>query len=223
MTYRTEWQDGFGARGWKLDFATNDPMVIACTAYTGEKSPTSVLVHDILDHFVSGFPPSGYLNEARATALHGLRNGLEVHSSYESMVDEILGSKGLEEPVDEFLPPFLIAEVPKEIIANDEKFACLLEKYGAEYLRQAMLKYFFQIGLSGIPMAMDNWRKHRIEFGKMNSMGRCIQCLLEDAEKIIAEWDVESARGRIVIGNDTCEFSIGSQDGSKKDRIIKSV
>ena len=55
VTYRKEWQDGFGARSWKLDAAANDRMVIASTSYTGEKIATSVLVHDLLDHCVSGF------------------------------------------------------------------------------------------------------------------------------------------------------------------------
>lgn len=82
LTYHSEWQDGFGAQGWKLDLAMNNPQVIACTAYTGEKTQTSVLVHDILDHLVSGFWLSGYENEARATAMHGIRNGIEIRFSY---------------------------------------------------------------------------------------------------------------------------------------------
>ncbi len=56
VTYKREWQDGFGARGWKLDCALDDPNVIAATAETGCQINTSVLVHDILDHYISGFP-----------------------------------------------------------------------------------------------------------------------------------------------------------------------
>lgn len=58
--YRDGWQDGYGACGWKLEVALSDPAIIACTAYTGKQVPTSVLVHDILDHLVSGFGLSGY-------------------------------------------------------------------------------------------------------------------------------------------------------------------
>ena len=70
LVYRREWQDGYGARGWKLDIAIQDHEVVACTSYTGQKSQTSVLIHDLLDHLVSGFWLSGYRNEARATAMH---------------------------------------------------------------------------------------------------------------------------------------------------------
>ena len=52
--YRSVWQDGFGARGWKLASAIDDPAVIAATAETGERIPTSVFVHDILDHTLCG-------------------------------------------------------------------------------------------------------------------------------------------------------------------------
>jgi hypothetical protein len=48
--YGRTWRDGFGARGWKVAGAVNDPEVIASTAETGERIPTSVFVHDILDH-----------------------------------------------------------------------------------------------------------------------------------------------------------------------------
>ena len=69
--YRRTWQDGFGARGWKLAGTANDPEVIASTAATGERIPTSVFVHDILDHFLCGLGPSGHRNEAVALLAAG--------------------------------------------------------------------------------------------------------------------------------------------------------
>lgn len=65
VTYRHEWHDGFGARGWKLDYSLDDPYIIAATAETGNRIPTSVLVHDILDHYLCGLPLSGQRNEGQ--------------------------------------------------------------------------------------------------------------------------------------------------------------
>ena len=55
VTYKRQWDDGYGARGWKLDATIGDPAIIASTRETGEKIKTSVFVHDILDHLLSGF------------------------------------------------------------------------------------------------------------------------------------------------------------------------
>jgi hypothetical protein len=66
VTYRREWQDGFGARGWKLDIGIDDGYVIASTAYCGENIPTSILIHDIVDHHLCAFRLSGHRHEAMA-------------------------------------------------------------------------------------------------------------------------------------------------------------
>lgn len=177
LTYHSEWQDGLGAQGWKLDVAINDPQVIACTAYTGEKTLTSVLVHDILDHLVSGFWLSGYENEVRATAMHGIRNGIEVRSSYEWMANEILSVK----PISEHLSDFLPARISNEITAfktNDEAAEFLFDKYGVAQVRNFIVEDFFRIGLSGVPIALARWQQQDLSFYCMHSMGLCIQSLI---------------------------------------------
>ncbi|MBK1716092.1 hypothetical protein [Thiocystis violacea] len=45
-----------------------DPEIIASTRETGGVLPTSVLIHDALDHLISGFAPSGHRAEAMALA-----------------------------------------------------------------------------------------------------------------------------------------------------------
>ncbi len=42
VTYQKTWDDGFGARGWKIDVSIGDPTIIASTRETGTKIPTSV-------------------------------------------------------------------------------------------------------------------------------------------------------------------------------------
>lgn len=222
LTYHSEWRDGYGAQGWKLDLAMDDPEVIACTAYTGNKTPTSVLVHDMLDHLISGFWLSGYANEARATAMHGIRNGIEVRSSYEWMADEMLGAKLLKESLTDFLPASITDGIPA-LTTPDEMIALLLENNDPADIRSHLVEGFFRIGLSGIPIAVSNWQDQRLDFGRMHSIGLCLQTLLIEAQDIIGNWAAETAKGRILVGNEVCEFSVGTGDPARQERIVKYV
>ena len=52
VTYKKVWDDGFGARGWKVNATIGDPAIIASTRETGLRINTSVFIHDILDHYM---------------------------------------------------------------------------------------------------------------------------------------------------------------------------
>jgi hypothetical protein len=222
LTYHSEWRDGFGAQGWKLNVAMDDPKVIACTAYTGTKSPTSVLVHDILDHLVSGFWLSGFKNEACATAIHGLRNGIEVRSSYESMTDDILSAEGVTNEIMDLLPASIANSIPeqKSLI---EMIATFRENFDLAEVRSHIIEGFFRIGLSGIPIAISSWQEKRLDFEKMHSIGLCLQALLVEVQDFIKRWAVETAYGRVTVNDETCEFLVSADDPSKQKDIIKRV
>ncbi len=221
-TYHSEWQDGFGAQGWKLNLAIDDPCVIACTSYTGAKSPTSVIVHDILDHLISGFWLSGYSNEARATAIHGLRNGIEVCSSYEWMISEIVTSKYVAESLDNFFPPSVFKKIPADILPG-QGIAFLLEQENIEDISNLMLQEFINTGIKGIPVAAKNWEELGLDFGKMHAIGLCLQALLEEADKVVTEWISVEAVVNIIIGNDKCEFLVKSRDPIKSVNLERLV
>ena len=222
VTYHSEWQDGYGAQGWKLNVTMHDPDVIACTPYPGNKTPTSVLVHDILDHLVCGFGLSGFANEARATAMHGIRNGIEVRSSYEWMADEILSTKLLNVQITDFLPESIMDSIPTPSTA-DKTMALLLENNDRADIRNHLVAGFFRVGLSGIPIAISNWQNQRLDFNRMYSIGVCLQALFIEAQDIIVSRTVETARGQILVGNEVCEFAVETDDPSKQERIVKSV
>jgi hypothetical protein len=90
ISYCAEWMDGYGARGWKIDMTVDDPEIIASTSETGLHIPTSVLIHDILDHYLCGLPPSGHRNEAIALHQLALRTGADPLPDLAQMVDEDL-------------------------------------------------------------------------------------------------------------------------------------
>ena len=85
VTYKKVWDDGFGARGWKVDATIGDPAIIASTRETGLRINTSVFIHDILDHFLSGFGVSGHRSEAMALIQLSKRTGSDPGSDYEQL------------------------------------------------------------------------------------------------------------------------------------------
>jgi hypothetical protein len=88
VTYKKVWDDGFGARGWKVNATIGDPEIIASTRETGQRINTSVFIHDILDHFLSGFGVSGHRSEAMALIQLSRRTGSDPRPDYEQLVRE---------------------------------------------------------------------------------------------------------------------------------------
>lgn len=88
VTYKKVWDDGFGARGWKVNATIGDPEIIASTRETGWKINTSVFIHDILDHLLSGFGISGHRREAMALIQLAKRTGSDPGPEFEQLVRE---------------------------------------------------------------------------------------------------------------------------------------
>jgi hypothetical protein len=148
--YRRTWQDGFGARGWKLAGTANDPEVIASTAATGERIPTSVFVHDILDHSLCGLGPSGHRNEAVALLQLAARTGADPTPDFAQMVDEdLLQGRVLGETFRQFLPPELTKTLPAGIRDGKAIVERLQAQLGPEVLRKRLIAWFFELGREG--------------------------------------------------------------------------
>ncbi|MHB8697699.1 MAG: hypothetical protein ACYC9J_06630 [Sulfuricaulis sp.] len=206
MTFRSEWPDGFGARGWKLDAAIRDHQVIASTSYSGEKIPTSVLVHDVLDHYISGFGFSGHRNEAMATAQLGLRTGTEIRSSYALMVEEVMRGEVEGERLDTFLPLSLKAYLPTEGLATGQQMRHLADKLGINELRSTLLSHFYEIGLAGVPRAIAAWHRHGLDYDRRAIIGICLQGLLVRAESWL--WGADPQHAIFSLANEGCILEV---------------
>lgn len=208
VSYRDEWQDGLGARGWKMDRAIGDPVLIATTAYSGEKVPTSVLIHDMLDHFVCGFGLSGHRNEAKATLQLGLRTGAEIASSYAQLAEDIIVSGINGETLMQFLPPALCALLPAAAASDRERSAALMRKLGHTTLRDALIEQLWVCGNLGRAEAMKSWHAYELDYTRRSAIGLCLQQLLESAERHINEQSLDSLQGQFIIGNTACAITL---------------
>jgi len=150
-SYCTEWQDGYGVRGWKLDVSIGDPAVIASTEETGKQIPTSIFVHDIVDHHLCGLPMSGHRNEAIALRLLHERTGSSPVPDYRQMVEEdILRGNVNGERMTTFLPESLLSLAPMALRENDKTLVnYLIAKLCREELTDRLVKHFAALGEEG--------------------------------------------------------------------------
>jgi len=221
VTYKKSWDDGFGARGWKLDATIGDPQIIASTRETGRKINTSVFIHDILDHFLSGFGVSGHRSEAMALIQLSKRTKSDPRPDYDQMVKEdIINGRVNGEPLTTFLPKQLVNLLPPDMeMTNDEIMPFLKQKISESKLNDILVEHFFTLGRAGEEHAIDSWAALGLNPEKQTNIGIALQNLLEVIDSKIEEMKIEKLKGAIRIDNKHVTFtiqannSVGSIDG----------
>ena len=219
VTYKKVWDDGFGARGWKVNATIGDPEIIASTRETGQRINTSVFIHDILDHFLSGFGVSGHRSEAMALIQLSKRTGSDPGSDYEQMVrEDILNGRVNGESLLDFLPADLYDLVPESSTMTDrETIAFLSEQIGEETLIESLVDNFFRLGKKGEKHAGDSWKTLGLDTHKRTEIGLALQTLLGAVDQTVEELEVDELHGMISINNRYVAFKIS------EGRIIDSI
>lgn len=211
VTYHREWQDGFGARGWKLDVSIGEPSVIAATAEHGERIPTSVLVHDILDHHLCGFGIGGHRNEAMALIQLASRTGADPRLDFQQIIDEdLMHGHCNGESLQSFLPPDLTARIPAGIQDGKSIIHHLQSMMGIDALRARLVQHFMEIGESVQARVEAHWRGMRLAYQRRREMGLALQELLEGVDAQAREQHWEQAHGHFMVGNDECALMLDS-------------
>jgi len=221
VTYKKSWDDGFGARGWKVDAAIGDPEIIASTRDTGQRINTSVFVHDILDHYLSGFGVSGHRSEAMALIQLFKRTGSSPVPDYEQMArEDILNGRVNGEKLYEFLPADLSAMLPKHSdMTNKELMAYLKDKLGEKRLISKLVDNFLNLGKAGEDHADASWKVLNLDINRRSEIGVALQSLLDVIDLEVEKSGLEVLRGFIMIRNDYVAFTmpepplIGSIEG----------
>lgn len=210
VTYKKSWDDGFAARGWKLNVAIGDPQIIASTRETGLKIKTCVFVHDILDHFLSGFGVSGHRSEAMALIQLSKRTGSDPRPDYEQMIQEdILRGRVNAEPLTAFLPEQLISLLPDDQECNNKAIMSFLKQtLGDDSLQDILVRHFFDLGKAGEPQAASSWEKLGLDRAKQTALGLCLQQLTEKIDSEAQIKGVEMLRGFISISKQQVKFNI---------------
>ncbi len=217
--YEKIWEDGYGARGWKLSSGVSDPEIIASTAATGDQIQTSVFVHDILDHALCGLGPSGHRNEAIALIQLAARTRTDPTEDFAQMVDEdLLHGRVLGEPFQNFLPYDLVQELPALEQDGKEIISCLENRLGRGVLRERLIAHFYEIGAEGAFNARQQFCSHGLDYRRRGPLGLALQRLLEQADELVEINDWAMAAGRVRIAADWCCFEISEPVSWKSHR-----
>ncbi len=208
VTYKKSWDDGFGARGWKLDATIGDPQIIASTRETGERINTSVFVHDILDHFLSGFGVSGHRSEAMALIQLSKRTQSDPSPDYGQMVrEDIMRGSVNGESLATFLPEQLVSMLPADANMNDkEAMSFLMHTIGEQRLCEMLVARFFDLGRTGEQHATDSWSALGLNPQDRTAMGLSLQELLESIDREAEEVGVDKLEGRITLSHKDATF-----------------
>lgn len=211
VTYRREWPDGFGARGWKLDVAIGDPEVIAATAEAGLRIPTSVLIHDILDHHLCQLPLSGHRNEALALQQLADRTGSDSMPDLLQMVDEdIQHGRVIGESMRDFLPEDLLELVPSALTDDREIVRHLRGTIGQANLRHALAHRLRQLGLNAADEMRLRYEQNGLDHARRCDLGLALQSLLNSADALAVSEDWTKGHGNFLLSNDLCTLRIGA-------------
>lgn len=193
--YADTWEDGFGVRGWKLDLPGCGADVIAATPYTGERIPTSVFVHDIVDHHLCGFALSGYTDEAGALIQLAERTGSDPVPDFVQIIDEDLLPGAFEsDDWRELLPASLVTAVEA---APDARagMARLRAQWGDGVLRALWLAGFVAAGWGRAAGARAAWERHGLVYAKRAATARALQQVFERVDVRVRERGWSRARG----------------------------
>jgi hypothetical protein len=209
-TYRKEWHDGFGARGWKLNAMLADPAIIASTRQTGERINTSVFVHDILDHFISGFGVSGHRSEAMALMQLSKRTGSDPRADFRQMVmEDIINGRVSGESLHSFLPDRLLSLLPPDKVLTDRQvLSHLMNALGYDMLVEVLVDHFVILGQAGEKHALNSWKKLGLDPAKTSAVGVALQKLLMKVDREAESSGVDRLGVSIVISNEACAFII---------------
>ena len=224
VTYMRQWHDGFGARGWKIDATIGDPVIIASTRETGNRIPTSVFVHDVLDHYLSGFGISGHRSEAMALVQLSRRTGSDPLPDYRQMITEdILNGIINGERMTDFLPAGLLEILPANIarehrantdsmgdtaMSDREVIDYLAADLGRDRLMDVLAEHFLAIGVAGEPHARSSWSLLGLDADRKAAIGLAIQRLLDRVDARAEHNAIENMKGVISIHNESVGFSL---------------
>jgi hypothetical protein len=209
--YRREWADGFGARGWKLTATMHDPNIIASTPATGDRIPTAVFIHDILDHALCGLPPSGHRAEAIALLQLAARTGADPRPDFAQMVDEdLLQGQADGEALETLLPADLMAMRPPATPTGRALMDDLGRQLGREALRARLVQHLYDLGAAGRDQARVVYEAHGLADSRRGGLGLALQRLFERADRQVLDAGWEVATGAVAIDRTSCHFRLST-------------
>ena len=219
VAYAMGWDDDFGIRGWKLDLAGMGHDVIAATPYTGERIPTSVFVHDILDHYLCGFALSGYCDEAGALIQLARRTGSDPLPDFGQIIDEDLLPGAFETPDWRALLPESLVAVVEAAPDLRAGMAHLRSEWGDGVVRSLFVAGFVRTGWKQASAARQVWEAQGLDYASRPAMGLALQELFQRIDARVTAGSWAEARGAFVLEPDRVGFRFEHPSSVADERV----
>ena len=224
VTYKKTWDDDFAVRGWKVNATIGAPEIIASTRETGQRINTSVFVHDILDHFLSGFGVSGHRSEAMALIQLARRTCSDPRPDYEQIIrEDFFNGRINGESFYDFLSESVLILLPNSDAVNDNEIMQFLRNEIAEHvLLDELINCFFTIGMAGAKHAVTSFEQLGLNTNKRKPLGLALQRLLEKVDNKVEKFGIEKLDASISLNNDECLFKIKLNDSEMSGSIFQA-
>ncbi len=223
IRYYEQWADGYGARGWKLDAAMDDPEIIASTSDHGVRIPTSVLIHDVLDHYLCGLPPSGHRAEAVALQQLAQRTGADPLPDLAQMVDEdLIHGRVLGETMLSILPDNLRRLLPSALMEDRAIAQHLVSILGKEVFRNVLIDRLADIGRDGAADAISHYEASGLLCSRRRALGLAMQSLLVEVDSLALRSEWTTAHAVFLLESDRCVLCIDLPINAKFESLYST-
>lgn len=221
-TYRPVETDEPDGSAWRLD------AVAAAEPARGERSCAVVwegrygLVHDLLDHWIPGFPPNSHRGKAKALVQHADRTGADPLPALEAMVDrDLLSACCQGEPLASFLPRDLAESLPQTGLADAECLRLLRQRVGDGLVRTRLITRLGELGWDGMTPARATWIGRGLDFGRRRNVATALERLLTGMEEAVRSEGWSRAHGELAVASDMVRFRFDSPAVWERAREVR--
>lgn len=210
-TYRPAETDEPNGSAWRLD------AMSAAEPANGEQHCTAFregrygLVHDLLDHWIPGFPPMGHRAEAKALVQHAARTGADPLPTLEALVDrDLLSGCCQGEPLAGLLPHDLAEFLPRKNLSDVECLRFLRQSVGDGLLRTRLITRLVEVGWDGMAPARATWIGRGLDFGRRRNVALALERLMAGMEEAVHSEGWSQAHGELAVASDMVRFRFDS-------------
>lgn len=194
---------------WHIDPAVAAGIGMDCPAH-GHDSPE--LVHELLDHWIPGFPLRGAGAEAKALVQFAARTGADPMPGLRGIVDRLLlqwdaHAAPPTESLRDLLPTELHACLPRtKAVDEAELRRHLRAELGDGLLRAHLSARLLELGWQGMAPARATWFGRGLDFHRRQALARALGRVLAWMEYGVQGWEQAHGHGELAVANDMVRF-----------------
>ena len=194
---------------WHIDPAVAAGVIKDCPV-AGNDSPE--LIHELLDHWIPGFPLRGPRAEAKALVQFAARTGADPLPDLQGVVDRLLlqWDAQPDAPADslaDLLPVELLARLSRTGGAEESALLQRLrDELGDGLLRARLTARLLELGWGGMAPARATWFGRGLDFRRRQALARSLAQVLAWMEHSVHGMEQATVHGELAVASDMVRF-----------------